>query len=129
MPKYSAIQEESEFVLDTAVHTPSECTKHILPVRDALEVLSGKWKLPIIIALSFGTKRFKQLSKEIGGITDKMLSKELRELEMNQLVKRSVLETFPPTVEYSITDHGKSLQKVIVELQKWGTVHRNKIIQ
>lgn len=129
MPKYSAIQEESEFVLDATLHTRSECTKQILPVRDALEVLNGKWKLPIIIALTFGTKRFKQLSKEIGGITDKMLSKELKELEMNQLVKRSVLDTFPPTVEYSITDHGKSLQKVIMELQKWGMVHRNKIIK
>lgn len=129
MPKYSAIQKESEFTIDTSIHTHSECTKQILPVRDALEVLSGKWKLPIIIALTFGTKRFKQLSKEIGGITDKMLSKELRELEMNQLVKRSVLETFPPTVEYSITDHGKSLQKVIMELQKWGMDHRNKIIK
>lgn len=108
--------------------TPETCAKMILPVRDALELLSGRWKLPIILSLSFGTKRFKQISKEVHGITDKMLSKELKELEMNQMVKRTVYDSFPPTVEYSITEHGKSLDKVITELRNWGTAHRKKII-
>lgn len=108
--------------------TPTTCNAMLVPVRDALEVLNGKWKLPIIIALSFGTKRFKQISKEVHGITDKMLSKELKELEMNQLIKRDVYDSFPPTVEYSITSHGKSLQKVIKELRAWGLTHREKIM-
>src|SRR5688500_8962719 len=96
-----------------------ECTAALIPVRDALEVLNGKWKLPIIISLSFGSKRFGQIAKEINGITDKMLSKELKELEQNQLVLRSVYDTFPPTVEYSITEHGRSLERVINELRVW----------
>lgn len=99
----------------------------LLPVRDALEVLNGKWKLPIIVALTFGPKRFKQISNEVKGITDKMLSKELKDLEMNQLVKRTIYDTFPPTVEYSITENGKSLQSVITELRNWGLTHRRKI--
>jgi DNA-binding HxlR family transcriptional regulator len=110
------------------VPTHVECLKFIVPVRDALEILSGKWKLPIIISLSFGTKRFKQISKELSTITDKMLSKELKELEVNHLVKRTVYDTFPPTVEYSITEHGKSLEKVVTELRNWGLEHRKKII-
>lgn len=100
----------------------------LLPVRDALEILSGKWKLPIIVALTFGKKRFKQISTEVQGITDKMLSKELKELEINQLVKRTIIDTFPPTVEYSITEHGKSLERVIEELRNWGMSHRKQII-
>jgi DNA-binding HxlR family transcriptional regulator len=108
--------------------TQPECTRMILPVRDALEILRGRWKLPIIISLSFGTKRFKQISKEINGITDKMLSKELKDLEVNQLVKRTVYDSFPPAVEYSITEHGKSLEKVVAELRNWGVEHRRKII-
>jgi len=108
--------------------THEECIKFIVPVRDALEILSGKWKIPIIISLSFGAKRFKQISKELSTITDKMLSKELKELEINHLVKRSVYDTFPPTVEYSITEHGKSLEKVVTELRNWGLEHRKKII-
>lgn len=109
-------------------HSPQECTKMIVPVRDALEILNGKWKLPIILSLTFGTKRFKQISKDINGITDKMLSKELKDLEMNQLIKRTVHDTFPPTVEYSITEHGKSLEKLITELRTWGMEHRKQIM-
>jgi DNA-binding HxlR family transcriptional regulator len=107
--------------------THEECKKFIVPVRDALEILSGKWKIPIIISLSFGTKRFRQISAELTSITDKMLSKELKELELNQLVKRTVYDTFPPTVEYTITNHGKSLEKVINELRDWGMEHRKKV--
>src|SRR5664279_2728219 len=92
------------------VKTHEACTKAILPVRDALEILSGKWKLPIIISLSFGNKRFTQMAKEIPNITDRMLSKELRDLEMNQLIKRTVYDTVPVVVEYSMTSYGKSLE-------------------
>jgi DNA-binding HxlR family transcriptional regulator len=109
--------------------THEECTKAILPVRDALDILSGKWKLPIIISLSFGNKRFSQMARQIPGITDKMLSKELRDLEMNQLVKRTVYDSVPVVVEYEMTAYGKTLGKLIDELQDWGMKHRKKILQ
>lgn len=105
-----------------------ECINAILPVKDALDVLNGRWKLPILIALSFGNKRFKEISKDVQGITDKMLSKELKELEMNKLITRTVYDTFPPTVEYAATEHGRSLFDVIVALREWGIKHREKII-
>lgn len=106
----------------------SQCMGMIRPVTDALEVLNGKWKLPIIISLSFGNKRFSEMAREIPKITDRMLSKELRELEMNQLVKRTVYDTIPVVVEYSLTDYGDSLDKVIGELRKWGMQHRKRIM-
>ncbi|MGC4104266.1 winged helix-turn-helix transcriptional regulator [Ferruginibacter sp.] len=105
------------------------CMGMLLPVRDALDFLSGKWKLPIIISLSFGNKRFKELSADVQGITDKMLSKELRDLEQNQLVKRTVYDSVPVRVEYSLTDYGSSLDKVIVELREWGVQHRRRIMK
>ena len=105
-----------------------ECQKMILPVRDALEILSGKWKLPIIISLSFGNKRFSQMAKEIPNITDKMLSKELRDLEANQLIKRTVFDAIPIVVEYSMTEYGYSLENVIAELRTWGMEHRKRIM-
>jgi DNA-binding HxlR family transcriptional regulator len=104
------------------------CPKTALSIRDALEALEGRWKLLILFALSSGTKRFKQLSQAVPGITDKTLSKELKNMEANQLVKREVFATFPPTVEYSITPHGKSLEKVMDELHYWGLAHRQKIM-
>uniref|UniRef100_UPI0037DC9FC9 winged helix-turn-helix transcriptional regulator n=1 Tax=Zhouia sp. PK063 TaxID=3373602 RepID=UPI0037DC9FC9 len=76
----------------------------------------------------FGNKRFKQISKEVTGISDKILAKELKLLEENLLVKRTVFDIFPPTVEYQITEHGESLEKVMIELKNWGELHRQKII-
>lgn len=106
----------------------SECAEIIRPVRDALDILNGKWKLPIIISLSLGNKRFRQISKEIPGITDKMLSKELKDLETNQLVKRTVYDSFPVVVEYSLTEYAETLENVIGELRNWGIQHRKRIM-
>jgi DNA-binding HxlR family transcriptional regulator len=110
------------------VRTRSSCMQMIQPVRDALDVINGKWKLPIIISLSFGNKRFREMANEIPNITDRMLSKELRDLEMNQLIKRTVYDSVPVTIEYSMTKYGESLDKVINELRDWGIQHRKRII-
>ncbi len=107
---------------------PGECSKQLLEINDALDIIRGKWKIKIIGALIFGKKRFKELQREVSGITAKMLSQELRDLEMNQLVQRTVYDTIPPTVEYSITSHGQSLEKLILELRNWGRKHRKKIL-
>jgi DNA-binding HxlR family transcriptional regulator len=110
-----------------AEHNSSECSKQLLPVRDALDMLNGKWKIPIIIALTFGNYRFKELHRQIG-ITPKMLSKELKELEMHQLVKRTVYDTTPVSVEYELTPYAASLRNVIDALRDWGTQHRKRLM-
>ena len=105
-----------------------ECKVYIRPVRDVIDLIGGKWKLPIIIALSFGNKRFKELERQIEGVTPRMLSKELKDLEENGLVNRDVFNTTPVTVEYSLTAYGKTLDSVIDVMRDWGTLHRNKIM-
>lgn len=104
------------------------CPKTMLSIKDALEAVEGRWKLLILFSLAEGPKRFRQLAKEVNGITDKTLSKELKRLEENQLITRSVYDTFPPKVEYTITQHGLSLEKVLDELHFWGLAHRQKVI-
>jgi len=108
-------------------HNSKECTGQLLPVRDALDVLSGKWKIPIIVALIHGNYRFKELHR-IVGVSPKMLSKELKELEMHQLVKRTVYDTIPVSVEYELTPYAASLKKVIEALGEWGAQHRKKLM-
>jgi DNA-binding HxlR family transcriptional regulator len=108
--------------------TKGGCPQNSLTIKDALEALEGRWKLLILFSLSSGPKRFKQIAKEVSGITDKTLSKELKNLEGNKLVKRDVHDTFPRTVEYSITAHGKSLERVMEELHYWGLAHRREIM-
>lgn len=109
--------------------TREGCPKNVLAIKDALEALEGRWKLLIMLSLSGGNKRFSQLSREIYGITDKTLSKELKLLEANRLIKRQMYDTFPPTVDYSITRHGRSLQKLLDELYRWGLKHRKEVIR
>lgn len=109
-------------------HTREDCLKTRRAVQDTLETISGKWKLLILHALNIETLRFKKLCQEID-ITPRMLSKELKDLEMNKLIQRIVYDTKPVTVEYSITDYGKTLGKVILEMKNWGLTHRKKIMQ
>jgi DNA-binding HxlR family transcriptional regulator len=106
----------------------SACTIHHLAIRDTMDILSGKWKIRIIGSLSFGPKRFMELKGSIVGIAAKMLSKELHELELNGLVKRTVMETKPITVEYELTPYGHSLQPVIDVIAEWGMQHRKKVM-
>lgn len=109
-------------------HKPQACNGYLLPITDALEVLHGKWKLPILISLRFGEKRFGEMKDDIPKITDRMLSKELKQLEANLLVKRTVYDTTPVTIKYALTDYGFSLDDVIEALKNWGIKHREKII-
>jgi DNA-binding HxlR family transcriptional regulator len=106
----------------------AKCSSFILPITDTLDVLSGKWKITIIAALFNGKKRFTELQKDVTKITPRMLSKELRELECNQLVCRTVHNTIPVTVDYELTEYGKTLGKVMDALMDWGVLHREKIL-
>jgi DNA-binding HxlR family transcriptional regulator len=104
--------------------------KEMVAVQDSMDVLSGKWKIAIISSICYYNKRrFSDILNDVVGISNKMLSKELKELEINKLIKRSVLETQPITVEYTLTDHGKTLQTIINNLTDWGIEHRKKIIE
>lgn len=105
------------------------CPKTMLSIKDALEAVEGRWKLLILFSLAEHPKRFGELSKSVVGITDKTLSRELKLLEANKLIMRQVYDSFPPKVEYSITEHGISLEKVLDELHFWGLLHRSKILK
>lgn len=109
-------------------HASVQCNGAVNAVKDALYVLNGKWKLPLIIALIDGPKRFNEIQRSLGEITPKILSKELRELELNEFIERKVFATVPVTVNYELTPYSDSLHNVLMELRKWGTEHRERII-
>lgn len=100
----------------------------ILALNDTLQVINGKWKLPIVGSLFFGKKRFKELERDIPGITPRMLSKELKDLEINGIVTRTVYDTIPVTVEYELTQSGQSFSKVLDVMVEWGLQHRKNIM-
>jgi DNA-binding HxlR family transcriptional regulator len=100
----------------------------VLAVNDTLNVISGKWKLPIIGSLLYGKRRFRELEREIPKITPRMLSKELKDLEMNGIVKRTVYDSIPVTVEYELTRSGDSLKSVLDVMVEWGLIHRRNVM-
>jgi DNA-binding HxlR family transcriptional regulator len=102
--------------------------ERILALKDAIELVSGKWKFCILLNLHhYGTMRFKDLQQTSVGITPKVLSKELQELEENLLVTRTVNNTKPVTVSYALTQHAIEIQPVINTLIGFGLKHRTKI--
>ena len=106
-----------------------EQKKRMRAVHDAMDVLNGKWKIYIISSICcYGKRRFSDILSDIDGISNRMLSKDLKELEINNLVKRTVLDTQPITVQYELTEHGNTLQTIISNLTEWGIVHRKEIV-
>lgn len=103
------------------------CCQTILAIHDVMDLLSGKWKVSIIACLCFNKMRYSDLLREVRGISGKMLSRELKELEANQLITRTVLSTQPVTVEYQITPYGATLKQLIGTMADWGLKHRKRI--
>jgi DNA-binding HxlR family transcriptional regulator len=110
-------------------HTKETCVTAVAAVRDTLYVLNGKWKLPLLLALADGPKRFKEIQRDLQEITPKVLSKELKELELNEFLERKVFATTPVTVTYELTPYSRSLDRVLKELREWGLQHRQRIIK
>ncbi|MEM1259113.1 MAG: helix-turn-helix domain-containing protein [Bacteroidota bacterium] len=101
---------------------------YIIALTDTMNVISGKWKLPIIASLLKEKKRFKDLQGNVNGITPRMLSKELRELEMNSIVVRRVYDQRPVLIEYELTESGRSLADLIDTMVRWGLEHRSNVL-
>lgn len=100
-----------------------------LAIQDTLYVIGGKWKLVILCLLVSGGKmQFGELSRATG-ISPRILSKELREMQLNKLVSRTVLDTKPTAVEYAATTYAKSLKEVLTAMIKWGQNHREEIVK
>ena len=115
--------------LNSGTQRPSaaQCKATLNSVADALYVIGGKWKLRIIIALKEETKRFNEMQRLIDGISAKVLSTELKDLELNGFVRRNVFTGTPVVVEYELTDYADTLGDVLKTLSEWGAMHKETV--
>lgn len=97
------------------------------PAQQALERIANKWTVIVVCALAEGTKRYSELQREIGGVSQKMLTQTLRELEHDGLVERKVYPVVPPKVEYSLTPLGLTLVKPLKAICKWAETHIHEL--
>jgi DNA-binding HxlR family transcriptional regulator len=93
------------------------------PAEFTLAMIGGRWKIPLIFHLLAGAKRFSELSRELTGVSQKMLTQQLREMERNGIVERKVYAQVPPKVEYALTSLGRSLKPVVDAMCQWGELH------
>ena len=93
------------------------------PAEFTLAMIGGRWKIPLIFHLLSGAKRFSELSRALGRVTQKMLTQQLREMERQGLVERKIYAQVPPKVEYSLTPLGRSLKPVVDAMCRWGDLH------
>lgn len=107
---------------------PDSCRRFILGIKDVQEIMSGKWKYRIVADLYYiGKMRFMDLKRSVYDISPKVLSDELKDLEMNRLVKRTVCDTKPITVEYELTELGRSFGTIIEAMGQWGVKYRELV--
>jgi len=104
----------------------TEVEKYYCPVKLTTDVIGGKWKPLLLFYLESGTKRFGELQKLIPGMTKKMLTQHLRDLERDGIIRRKVYAVVPPKVEYSLTKHGESLKPILKLMSAWGAKHRKR---
>lgn len=93
----------------------------------ATDVISGKWKIPILARLAEGPTRFAALRRALGGVSEKVLIQQLRQLQADAMITRHVLATVPPHVTYALSAHGRTLCDIVRSLARWGTAHRKHL--
>lgn len=106
---------------------PADCYSAKCPTRQVLDHLAGKWTILVVDALRGGTLRYTDLSRRIGGVSQKMLTQTLRSLESDGFITRTVHPTIPPRVEYDLTALGHSLAEPITALREWAETHINEV--
>ncbi len=107
--------------------SPRNQKEEVQALQDTIYVIGGKWKLPIINSLCNGNKRFMDIERSIPGISSRMLSRELKELEANQIIRRTANPDTTGMVEYSATDYFFTFGDINLEMIKWGRNHRTRI--
>lgn len=101
--------------------------EELMALQDTLYFIGGKWRIPVINSLCNGHRRFREIERSIPGITTRMLSKELKEMELNKLLIRKVYPDTPVLIEYEPTEYCRTFGNIIMEMINWGRQHRQKI--
>lgn len=104
-----------------------ECEAILTAVSDTLYVIGGKWRLMIIIAMARGNSRFTEIQKKVKGISARVLSSELKDLELNGFIIKKVAIGYPVTIEYELLPYSQTLEEIVGAMTKWGGLHREKI--
>lgn len=114
-------------IMDDCLECCEASPEYFQALQDTIYIVGGKWRIQVLYSIYTGNKRFREIERSIPGITTRMLSKELKSMELNKLINRTVYPTTPVAIEYTATEYSKSLIDVIDAMINWGLNHREKI--
>jgi len=114
-------------VTETEPTNHAECVQHMVPISEVLAQIGGKWTIYIISLLTHGPMRFSELKRHIEGVSQKMLTSTLRDLERDGLVTRTVTPSIPPRVDYELTEMGRELREPLSTLSRWAVGNRDRV--
>ena len=100
----------------------------IKAIQDTMFVMGGKWKLPILLSIHAGNNRFNDIANSIPKITNRVLAKELKHLEENLLIRRTVVDDYPVRIDYRLTDYSFSINDVVKSMEAWGKNHKKRLV-
>ena len=106
-----------------------QCINQYFPLRDSIEVLGPKWRIQILIAVRYGHNNFTTIQQALSPISSRVLSRELKILEENALIKREVSEDYPVSIKYKWTEHTETISPILEILQDWGKLHRSHLFK
>ena len=121
--------EENTINEQSRVERILQCKTEVVPIMDAMYVISGKWRIPITIALMEGNRRFSEIMKEVPKIASKVLAQQLKEMELNGFVEKKIYNETTTRIEYELTEYSWSIKPIILTLRDFGIMHREKLRQ
>lgn len=121
--------EENTINEQSRVERILQCKTEVVPIMDAMYVISGKWRIPITIALMEGNRRFSEIMKEVPKIASKVLAQQLKEMELNGFVEKKIYHESTTRIEYELTEYSWSIKPIILTLRDFGIMHREKLRQ
>ena len=121
--------EENTINEQSRVERILQCKTEVVPIMDAMYVISGKWRIPITIALMEGNRRFSEIMKEVPKIASKVLAQQLKEMELNGFVEKKIYNESTTRIEYELTEYSWSIKPIILTLRDFGIMHREKLRQ
>jgi DNA-binding HxlR family transcriptional regulator len=117
-----------EIISEVAAKDAEVLCREVMSITDTMDVLRSKWTVEVLTAILCGNTRFKDIQEAVHGVSEKVLTERLRQMQDDRLIERHECYGYPPRVEYLLTEHGKHLFAIVYQMTEWGLEHRRLLL-
>ncbi len=121
-------EDIEKFISEVTAKDSHELCREVMSITDTMDVMRAKWTVEVLTAIVCGNTRFKDIQEAVHGVSEKVLTERLRQMQEDKLIERHECYGYPPRVEYLVTEHGKRLFVIAYQMTEWGQEHRRLIL-